>query len=339
MEAELSHPIRFTVCSLGFDGIEAFDDTGLPVIQAELAYTAHVNKLQELLLNAKLPPPDQELVQIAILSHTAWIAEMEALDGDGDSLVKAMVETLNNYKLNIELNLIWDSTEDFLWRQRGQLKLENSILEEFLPRLITPRTIPALAGVPFETGPRTTFAAAYFATTLGHPAVGGGLLVRTKDQDFAVGRSAYLQSSLSQGFPAEDTAHHKIFLAHAAAECKTNLDKTMFQSGVSDAHDLKIAFPGARFYLLCEWLDMTPISTLGTDIDEVIILRGKRLASNIRSGYSDSASRISNRDQYENFLRNNPIRADCIIRFMDHLRALFVDSDPNEIDVLTRGYF
>lgn len=333
------HPSRAAALSLRFDAVETVDDTGAPAHEPDPACTAHIDKLRELMMNAKLPAADKERVEQAVSRHSEWVEEMNALGGDGDSVVAGLVESLNRYKRYIELELIWDSPSDFLWRQRGQIKLDNSIMEEFLPRLVTPGIIPALDGVEYETGPRTAFAAAYFVSTLANPARGGGLLVRTKDQDFTVGRSAYLQSSFRAAFPADDSVRHKIFLAAAAAECKTNLDKTMFQGGVSDAHDLKVAIPGARYYLLCEWLDMSPISTLGTDIDEVIILRGKRLASNVRTKYSAAAARSADRGWYEKFLQEHPVREASVLRFVGHLRDLFVDADPDEIDALQRGYF
>jgi hypothetical protein len=314
--------------------MEMFDEMDMST-----ASTTHIDKLTELLNNAKLPEADRERVQLTITRHAEWVAEMNHLDGDGDELVAALVDTLNRYKRYVELDLIWDSSSDFLWRQRGQIKLDNSILEEFLPRLVTPRIIPALQGLQYESGPRTAFAAAYFVTTLANPSKGGGLLVRTKDQDFAIGRSVYLQSSFSNNFPPDDSVRHKTFLPAAAAECKTNLDKTMFQGCISDAHDLKIAIPGSRYYLICEWLDMTPISTLGTDIDEVIILRGKRLASTVRLRYASAAARAADRAWYADLLNKYPIRSDSILRLVGHLRDLFVHSDPSEPDVLARGYF
>ncbi|WP_293152061.1 hypothetical protein [Okeania sp. SIO2C9] len=39
----------------------------------------------------------------------------------------------NKYKRFIELDLIFDSSENFFYRQKWQLKLDNTILEEFLP--------------------------------------------------------------------------------------------------------------------------------------------------------------------------------------------------------------
>lgn len=48
-------------------------------------------------------------------------------------------------------------------------------------------------------------------------------------------------------------------IAYLACECKTNLDKTMFQEASATALDLKSTVPSAKYLLLCEWLDMTPI--------------------------------------------------------------------------------
>ncbi len=78
-------------------------------------------------------------------------------------------------------------------------------------------------------------------------------------------------------------------IGFVVAECKTNLDKTMFQEACATAHDVKAAVSGARYYLLCEWLDMTPLSTAPTDINEILLLRkAKRINSNVRSKYAIS---------------------------------------------------
>lgn len=309
----------------------------LPV--AADAPTPHVDKLRELLNNHKLPEADRQSVEAALERHREWVATMDAIESEGDEKVEALVDSLNAYKRFVELELIWDSEADFLYRQRGQLKLDNSIIEEFLPRLVDPAIIPSLSGKSYTTGPRTTYSAAYFVTSLTQPAKGAGLAVRRKDQDFTVSREAYLQASHDASFAVSDTLTHRIFLAFVAAECKTNLDKTMFQEAIATAHDLKIAVPGSRWFLLCEWLDMTPISTRATDIDEVIILRGKRLASNVRSRFSSSESRKSERDWYEEFLRANPVRVNSVLRFVNHMRGLFDTVTPEEDDVVGKGYF
>ncbi|MCF2434587.1 Bpu10I family restriction endonuclease [Streptomyces thinghirensis] len=97
----------------------------------------------------------------------------------------------------------------------------------------------------------------------------------------------------------------------------------MFQEASATSHDLKVAVPAARYYLICEYLDMTPISTAGTDIDEVLILRGKRLGSHKRKAYSSATNRKRLRSEYVDYIEANPIRYDVVQRFVDHLKSLF----------------
>jgi len=97
--------------------------------------------------------------------------------------------------------------------------------------------------------------------------------------------------------------------------------------------------PGAKYYLICEYLDMTPISSAGTDIDEVLILRGKRMASNVRREYSSSTNRQKRYSEYLAYLDQNPVRVSVISRFVGHLQSLLTRRDPEENDVLDRGYF
>jgi Bpu10I restriction endonuclease len=128
-------------------------------------------------------------------------------------------------------------------------------------------------------------------------------------------------------------------LAYVAAECKTNLDKTMFQEASATARDIKAAVTGAKYFVICEWLDMTPLSTAATDIDEVLILRGKRLGSHIRRHFDTAAKRQAKRVEYTEYLSQYPARAEVFRRFVRHIQQIFTNELPVERDVLERGYF
>ena len=197
---------------------------------------------------------------------------------------------------------------------------------------------PSLANS-FDLGPQACFAGLYFTSTLRLVSPVPGVLTRIKDQDFAVSKRVYVRASFDPTL--QDSAETvQTNVAFVCAECKTNLDKTMFQEASATAHDLKTGVPGAKYLLLCEWLDMTPISTSGTDIDEVLILRkAKRLGSQVRSRFSTREGRVASRTQFESFLRANPFAPDVFQRLMDHVRALLEDRDPVEGDALLRGYF
>ena len=301
--------------------------------------TPHGPKLKELSSNSKLPAEDHKAVASAISAYEKWISDMTSLKSNGEEKVKDLVKLLNGYKRKIDIDLIWDSQNDFLFRQRGQLKLDNSITEEFLPWLVDPAIIKGIDKNDIYAGPTSAFASTYFGSALSVHSKSPMLKVRAKDQDFTLSRPVFIAASFDKDFDSEQTNTQSVSLAYIAAECKTNLDKTMFQEASATAHDLKIAVPSSRYFLMCEFLDMTPISTSGTDIDEVLILRGKRMSSNIRKDYSSAESRKSSRDSYIDFYDSNPVRVDVIQRFVNHLSEVFNDSDPDEIDVVTKGFF
>jgi hypothetical protein len=301
--------------------------------------TPHGPKLRELVSNPKLPAKDLEAVKSAIKTYEKWIADMSSLKSTGEDKVKDLVDLVNAYKRYIDIDLIWDSESDFLFRQRGQLKLDNSITEEFLPWLVDPSIIAGIDKNDIHAGPTSAFASAYFGSALSVHSKSPMLKIRAKDQDFTMSRPVFIAASFDKNFESTQTDTQSVSLAYVAAECKTNLDKTMFQEASATAHDLKIAVPSSRYFLICEFLDMTPISTSGTDIDEVLILRGKRMSSNIRKDFSSADNRRNSRTSYTDFYDSNPVRTDVVQRFVNHLAEVFNDSDPDEVDSVTKGYF
>ncbi len=300
--------------------------------------TPNLDKLKAVLENEKLPQQDKPRVQKAIERYKKWVADLDTVTGIPEEMIKKMVELLNEYKFYIEVELIFDSEDDFLYRQKGQLKLESSIIEEFLPRLIQPVIIPEIKGIDVEVGPINAFSSLYFASSLSSPQVGGGMSIRTKTHDFAIGKRLYLKASHSFSF--EESTEAETHIAYITAECKTNLDKTMFQEACATAHDVKSAVPGAKYFLICEWLDMAPISTTPTDIDEVILLRkGKRLSSNIRKDFNESQKRKGCRQKYIAYLKQYPLLHERFQRFVEHIRKLVKSEELIENDVLERGFF
>ena len=298
--------------------------------------TPHGDKLEALLRNNKLPDGDRERIENAIKHYREWLRDLTSISTIGDNVVEA-VRLLNEYRSFLDLEVVFDSQNDFLYRQKGQLKLDNSVIEEFLPHLVS-CTMPEIS-TNYSVGPQSCFAAIYFTSTIGVEIGSPGTRVRMKDQDFTISKKLYLRASFHPDH-AEDVDHLEANLGYLCAECKTNLDKTMFQEACATAHDLKVAVPGAKYLLLCEWLDMVPISTAGTDIDEVLILRkAKRLGSQIRSGFSTREGRTVRRAEYAQYLESNPFAPDVFERFLAHVRALLEDRSPGEGDTLKRGYF
>ena len=128
--------------------------------------TPHGDKLRALVENDKLPASDRPAVETAIEKYEAWIVESEAIEGAGRELADPLVALLNRYKMSIDLDLIFDSKNDFLYRQKGQLKLDNTVLEEFLPRLVGRVFSDRLADRGLSLGPTKGFSQLHFDSNL-----------------------------------------------------------------------------------------------------------------------------------------------------------------------------
>ena len=81
--------------------------------------TPHGDKLKALLENAKLPANDRARVRNAVTHYDEWITALKTDPAENVSLLKHLVDATNTYKTSIELELIYNSDEDFLYRQKG----------------------------------------------------------------------------------------------------------------------------------------------------------------------------------------------------------------------------
>ena len=307
-----------------------------------MARGVHGEKIVSAIQSNKMPVKDVPRLEMALQRYDEWIEKLKGINAETvDELVEKLVTELNTYKNYIDINLIFDSEEDFLYRQKGQLKLDNTVIEEFMPIFVKKCVEKVEENCDIEISSQIpTFSSVYFASSLSNPNIGGGINIKTKDQDFSMSRKLYLQSSYDPQFNPEKTVKLETHLGYVLAEMKTNLDKTMFQEASATAHDMKQAVTGAKYYLLCDYLDMTPISTTTTDIDEILILRkAKRISSNIRKEFSTKIGREKWRPWYTEYLMNNPYSVDMFKRFINHIFSQMSNEELIEESVLEVGYF
>ena len=298
--------------------------------------TPHLDKLNALLRNQRLPDADRGRVEGSIQRYREWIKELEDVQGAQTEIVQQIVAATNRYKIFLELDLIFDSPEDFLYRQKGQLKLDNSILEEFLPHLLLKGLCLQNSG--FELGPQKTFAGLSFMSSLSNLGVGGHPALRSKNQDFSLSKRLYVMTSFDRDF--SDAEQIESNLGYVCVECKTNLDKTMFQEAVATSRDLKMAIPSSLYFLVCDFLDMTPVSISSTHIDDVLIVRKtKRMSSSVRQRYRNADERRRYRDEYVSFLDQSKYYADVFQRMLDKVQVLIDEVNPVENQVLEQGFF
>lgn len=291
----------------------------------------HKDKLDAAIANPKCSKNDKALLERARAAYEQWIGKMESLSSSGRTRVKEMTDLLNEYKDFLEVELIAKGGADFIVRQKGQLKLDGSVIEEFLIHLIDRGVLNNLPSFGLEVGPQTAFMSLAFMPrnleALGDkPAV----VLKEKDTDFTVGKTVYFKFSVDPSFSAAKTSEGNFVLAILAAECKINLDKTMFQEAAGTAARLKQGCPISRYYLLVEYLDMEPEDCRLTAVDNVFLLRhAKRLPFEKRNIY----------DEVKKQHREHPIDFEVVWRFSQEIQK-FIDAvwhDPTR--ALQRGSF
>lgn len=293
--------------------------------------TPHKEKLLAAMSNPKCKD-DVDILKVAFQAYEQWIVKLDSLTSAGKQKVLDMTNLLNEYKNYLELELIARQCSPFIKRQKGQLKLDNSVLEEFLIRLVDPSILNGLpTDFQLEVGPQTAFMSLSFRP-VNMSALNGrpGIVMKMKDQDFTIGKTVYYKFSPDDSFEEAKTTKGSLFLAVLAAECKVNLDKTMFQEAAGTATRLKQGCPNSRYYVLVEYLDMTPEDCRLTDIDNVFILRHvRRLPFEKRDIFEEL------RSQHENF----PIDGEIVFRFVEEMKSFLGSAwyDPGQ--VLSRGSF
>ena len=295
-----------------------------------MAKTPHKEKLLAALKNSKCID-DEPILEAAYRAYEHWIASTRALNSTGKQKIEEMVGLLNDYKNYLEVELIAGRGSAFIKRQKGQLKLDNSVLEEFFIHVIDSSILHGLPVYDLEVGPHTAFMSLSFVPPSindlsGKPRV----VIKHKNQDFALGKTIHYRFSPSANFETDSTTSGSFCLAVLAAEIKVNYDKTMFQECAGTAARLKQGCPIAKYYALVEYLDMEPEDCRLTEIDNVFLLRKtKRLPYGKRGNY-DEVKR-----QHEQF----PIDAEIVWKFVQEIQH-FVNAvwyDPQA--ALKRGSF
>ena len=295
-----------------------------------MSSTPHKEKLIAAIENPK-SNGDKDLLKEALSAYESWNSKTTGLTSVGETRINEMTALLNEYKDYLEVDLIAARGSEFLKRQKGQLKLDNSVMEEFLIHLVNPNILNNLPNFDFETGPQTAFMSlAFRPSSINTLNQKPEVIVKVKDQDFTIGKAIHFKFSSDAGFTATKTVDGKFFLAVLAAECKINYDKTMFQECAGTASRLKQGCPIAKYYALVEYLDMQPEDTRLTEIDNVFLLRkAKRLPFEKRSILAEVKA------QHRDF----PISSEVIGKFTHEIQR-FVDATwYNPDEALQRGSF
>lgn len=221
-------------------------------------------------LKSEKKPTNRDHLQEIQQRYKAFRQEIDGLKSDRTAAtIKKLVKSLNTYK---------DFVDQAKYRKEkgnangftSQSKLHSTVLEEFMYHLLS--RIPALTGKHLEYGPTNAYSNLYFAPAdLQTFETKSGLTINTKDQDFAISKKVRLSTVLS---PAGESEKRDIHVPVVSIECKTYLDKTMYEGSVATAEKIKRGNPYSLFLIVTETYEVSSdVDPAYSEIDQIYVLR------------------------------------------------------------------
>lgn len=206
--------------------------------------------------------PTNLLLQEIKPRYDAWRRDSLAVSGITRADNDRLVDLFQNYK-----SFISDARfgEEF----SSQSKLQSSVLEEFMYYLL--RRIPGLESG-MALGTMKAYTNLFFApASLAAMHTDCGMSIYTKNQDFAIAKTARLSAAPQGG---RDAIEQTINIPVLSVECKTFIDKTMYEGSVATAERIKQGNPYSRFIIVAELYDVSlDVDPKHSKIDQIYVLR------------------------------------------------------------------
>lgn len=223
-----------------------------------------------------------------------------------DSL-ESSVFALNRYKDHVEEYNINKANKKKIFS--AQSKFESTIIEEYLCRILKNK----FGNDVLQYGPVQAYSSLYFSySDKSSFKQGVEIKLNVKNQDVGI----YKRERLS----VNSDKNYSVFIPIVCIECKTYLDKTMYEGSVATANRIKLGNPYCTFIIVTETYDIKEDVDIETSrIDNIYVLRKQR-----RSEYKKNP---------------NPISADVICSLLDFIRSKldFRRKSVNEL-IRTKGY-
>ena len=213
------------------------------------------------------------------------------------------VFALNKYKDHVKEKNINKTDNKKIFS--AQSKFESTIIEEFLCRILKNR----FGNDVLHYGPVQAYSSLYFSySDTSSFKQGVEIKLNVKNQDVGIYKREELR--------VNNDKTHTVSVPIVCIECKTYLDKTMYEGSVATANRIKLGNPYCTFIIVTETYDIKKDVDIETSrIDNIYVLRKQR-----RSDYNKNP---------------NPIFADVIQSLLDFIRSK-LDSRRKSVDELIK---
>ncbi|MEW5694232.1 MAG: Bpu10I family restriction endonuclease [Candidatus Hydrogenedentota bacterium] len=152
----------------------------------------------------------------------------------------------------------------------SQSQLHSSVIEEFMYYLF--KDIGKLANKHIYWGRTQAYTNLYFAP----PSIeafeeSSNIVINVKNQDFSISKEVILKSRVSNN---ENWQENTIYVPIVSIECKTYLDKTMYEGSVPTAEKIKKGNPYCIFLIVTETYEVSlDVDPKYSSIDQIYVLR------------------------------------------------------------------
>lgn len=202
-------------------------------------------------------------------TYRKWLLALDSIKGDSDAAITKKVTLFNEYKNFIDqpkFRKEKGNTNGFT----AQSKLHSTVIEEFMYHLL--KGIPVLKDKALLFGPTKAYSNLYFAPTdLNTFEEKSGIVINTKDQDFAISKKIIITTKAAGGGEPEKK---EVSVPVVSIECKTYLDKTMYEGSVATAEKIKRGNPYSLFLIVTETYEVSSdVDPKYSQIDQIYVLR------------------------------------------------------------------
>lgn len=201
--------------------------------------------------------------------YNKWKEKNLKITGTSKKDIEHKVQLLNDYKTFIEqAKFKKEAGNRFGFTSQSQL--HSSVLEEFMYYLF--KDITKLNNKQIYWGRTQAYTNLFFAPyNIESFEESSNIVINFKNQDFSISKQVILKSKVSNN---ENWQENKIYVPIVSIECKTYLDKTMYEGSVSTAEKIKNGNPYCIFIIVTETYEVSlDVDPKYSSIDQIYVLR------------------------------------------------------------------
>lgn len=208
---------------------------------------------------------------------TKTIALLKEVKAEYCRWKKSNLDIIGTSKRDIEKKVsLFNEYKSFLTQAKikkgftSQSQFHSSVLEEFMYYLF--KDINKLSDKHLIWGTKRAYTNLYFTpSNIKQFKDSAKISVDKKQLDFAILTEVIVQSKVTN---KEEWVREKLYIPIVAIECKTYLDKTMYEGSVSTADKIKKGNPYCVFLIVTETYDLSSdFEPKTSSIDQIYVLR------------------------------------------------------------------